>query len=295
MWTRVSSPMRKILAAVDESDTAKLVVERAVELARMSGAKLRLVRAVSLTSAAMPPPPGSFVPIPSETIVESAEASLKCLEEQVPVELRDGAVLELGSAADAVCRMARAYDADMVVIGAHRYGVLARVLGTTAARIVNRIERPVVVVRPVAADAAVVDEGAGPGDALRRDHARLDVVYHELLEAYGRDDWTYVRSRFDTFDAALRRHMEDEESDVLPAFSIAHPSEADDLRAEHVDLRRELDAFGVRVDLHAATLPEASRLIERMRAHAAREERLLYSWMNAELPRGAVHGLCPAA
>ncbi len=286
--------MHKLLVAVDGTEMAKLVVERAMELARATGAKLRLIRAVSLAPAP-PSPPGAFVPMQGEPLVHEAEAWLQGLQERIPEAMRDGAFVELGSPADAVCGMARRYGADMVVIGAHRYGVLARVLGTTAARIVNRIDRPVVVVRPVAPDATVVDETAHAGDVLRRDHARLENVYADLLTAYERGDWGHVRTNFDVFDAALRAHMADEERDVLPAFRVGHPREADELRVEHDGLRRELDAFGLRLDLHAAPLTEARSLIDRMRAHAAREERVLYPWMNAELPLRAVHGLCPAA
>lgn len=285
--------MQKILAAVDGTETAKLVVERAVTLARATGAKLRLFRAVTLAPA--PPPPGAYVPMQTETLVEAAEAWLRGLMEHVPQDMRDGAFIELGSPAEAVCAMARAYGADMVVIGAHRYGVLARVLGTTAARIVNRIDRPVLVVRPVATDAGVLDETAGAGDLLRQDHARLEGVYEELLAAYERGEWALVRARFDVFDAALRAHMTDEERDVLPAFRAVHAREADELAGEHDELRRELDAFGLRLDLHAAPLAEARTLIERVRAHAAREEKLLYPWMNEQLTPRAVHGLCPAA
>lgn len=287
--------MHKILAAVDGSETAKLVVDRAVELARATGAKVRLLRAVTLAPAP-PAPPGAFVPMQTEATVEEAEAWLQGLLERVPEKVQDGAFVELGSPAEAVCGAARSYGADVVVIGAHRYGVLARVLGTTAARIVNRIDRPVLVVRPVAADAAaIVDETARAGDLLRRDHARLELVYADLLTAYERGDWAHVRARFDAFEAALRAHMADEERDVLPAFHVAHAREADELRADHDGLRRELDAFGLRVDLHAAPLIEARSLIDRLRAHAAREETILYPWMNAELPLRAVHGLCPAA
>lgn len=58
-------------------------------------------------------------------------------------ESSDGIQVEIGGAAERVCETARSYGADIVVIGAHHYGLVARALGTTAARIVNRMDHPV--------------------------------------------------------------------------------------------------------------------------------------------------------
>src|SRR5262249_52126493 len=111
-------------------------------------AKLRLMRAVAL-----PPllPPGPFVDavrIDDQDVGRhAAEASLHELERGVPKELRDGIDVELGRPADAICRAAKAYDADLVVIGAHPHGALRRALGTTAAKVVRQIDRPLFVAR----------------------------------------------------------------------------------------------------------------------------------------------------
>lgn len=81
-------------------------------------------------------------------MIEKANVSLRRAMGEVPEDLRDGMLVESGNASDVICAAAREYDADVVVIGAHRYGVLERVLGTTAARVVNPIDRPVYVVLP---------------------------------------------------------------------------------------------------------------------------------------------------
>jgi universal stress protein F len=140
--------MKRVLVAIDPSDDSPLVLARAVELARAFGAKLRL-----LSVAQVPPvvtAPG-FAPIHIDTVgvLAAAEASLRRREGDVPPALRDGVVVEVGDVSSVVCSVARAYDADLVVLGAHRHGMLARMLGTTAARIVNHIDRPVIVVRPL--------------------------------------------------------------------------------------------------------------------------------------------------
>ena len=44
--------------------------------------------------------------------------------------------------------MAEKQHADLIVIGAQGYGILDRIMGTTAAKVVNHADRPVLVVRP---------------------------------------------------------------------------------------------------------------------------------------------------
>lgn len=155
--------MRRILVAVDTSGISHVVVDQAVQLARATGAKVLLFHAVPAPTQISPP--GVFVAPPQFHVQEwitSAEETLRDLEDSIPEELRDGIKVEIGNASDCVCETARTYCADLVVIGAHQYGLLARALGTTAARIVNRMDRPVFVVRPVPAEC--IDQAA-PRDA----------------------------------------------------------------------------------------------------------------------------------
>lgn len=301
--------MKRILAAVDVSENSDQVLARAVELARPIGAKVRLVHAVPIPTPISHP--GLSLPIPTDVLLTSAEAATGALMERIPEELRDGSVVAFGTPVDVVCNAASEYDAEFVVIGAHRYGVLSRVLGTTAARIVNKIDRPVLVVRPMPSivsgrrraeetPSAVVDDAVrepetSPGQLLRADHDQLEGVFANLLDAYRGGDWADVRRQWDLFDVALRAHMETEEKDVFPSFRAVDAKTTRELLSEHQDLRKNLDAFGVRVDLHALSSSDAENLIGRVRAHAAREEHLLYPWVDRALPTAAIHGLLPAA
>jgi len=154
--------MKRILVAVDTSGISHVVVEQAVELARAMGAKIRLFHAVPAPTQISPP--GVFVAPPQFHVQEwvtSAEETLRDLEDSIPQELRDGIQVDIGNAADRVCETARTYCADLVVIGAHQYGLVARALGTTAARIVNRMDRPVFVVRPIPTEC--IAEAEHPG------------------------------------------------------------------------------------------------------------------------------------
>jgi nucleotide-binding universal stress UspA family protein len=69
----------------------------------------------------------------------------------VPGELLEAVRVALGAPWEAVCTAARDEHVDLVVIGSHGYGGVDRLLGTTAAKIVNHADRPVLVVRPVPA------------------------------------------------------------------------------------------------------------------------------------------------
>lgn len=384
--------MKRILVAVDSSEIAPTVVARAVEVARVVRAKLRLFRAVPPPFTV--PPTGALVPIPVELVVSSARASLDGLLAGVPEEMRDGAVVGFGTTADAVSRAAQDYDASLVVIGAHAHGRLARALGTTAARIVNRVDRAVLIVRPEGTDAeeadtretvrphdhalrdaaviagaasgAVAGALAGPpgvvvggaigaavgmlagraldraevraadhdrelddvigvtkgslgerdraarglraieaaertgaavietdaiaraGDRLRHDHASLEVRYGSLMAAYESGDWRVVRDEWNVLEREVRVHMNAEEKHVLPAFAAVDAQEAGALLAEHDALRSLLDRIAVGIELHVVPLESMERFIAALRAHAAREERLLYPWADVEIAGEAI-------
>ena len=113
---------------------------------------------------------------------------------------------------------------------------------------------------------------------LMRDHERLDALLGKLLETFLDGDPGDVRAMWTRFDAALSAHLEAEERQLLPLFARTHPAEAAGLLAEHAQLRRSLDDLGVSVDLHAVSLEAARAFVGELRAHARREDALLYRW-----------------
>jgi nucleotide-binding universal stress UspA family protein len=139
--------MKRILTCLDGSQRAPYVLSTAVSLARGTGAKVLLFRAVSIPSE-LPPRLYSVSPndLP-DILLESAKSELTELARDVPQDLIDGIEVHVGSPWDAICTAAQAHDADLVVIGSHGYGALDRILGTTAAKVVNHIDRSVLVVR----------------------------------------------------------------------------------------------------------------------------------------------------
>lgn len=139
--------MKKILVGVDGSPGQKAVLAAATELARRTRAKLVLFRAVSLPTEL---PPEAYMMHPDEVskLLETrAQSTLEDAARDVPPELLDRLHVGVGTPWQAICRAATEDDVDMIVVGSHGYNTLDKVLGTTAAKIVNHADRAVLVVR----------------------------------------------------------------------------------------------------------------------------------------------------
>jgi nucleotide-binding universal stress UspA family protein len=146
-----------IVVALDGSERAAGVLAAAVDVARERGAELVLLRAVGLPielpAAALVMPPND-VPAMLRSI---AELDLERFAKDVPRELLVAKRTRIGVPWEAIVDEAAAAGADLIVIGSHGYRGLDRVLGTTAARVVNHAPCSTLVVRtkqPRAADAA---------------------------------------------------------------------------------------------------------------------------------------------
>jgi nucleotide-binding universal stress UspA family protein len=136
-----------ILVGVDGSPREPKVLEAAIALAKDRGGKVHLARAmmvpVSIPTAVWTLQGEDF----SQFLVEHGNKELAVTAERVPPELRGQLVTRLGQPADVLIALAEELEADLVVIGSHGYGAIDRVLGTTAAKVVNRARCSVLVVR----------------------------------------------------------------------------------------------------------------------------------------------------
>ncbi len=141
-------PMKRILVALDSSTRAPGVLEAAKALARDAEAKLRLFRAVPVPPEVPWDMLREFPPDGLEAfLAEHAKGEMATLARAVEPAQLDGVVTAIGPAWSAICEAARAYDADLIVLGSHGYGVIDHILGTTAAKVVNHADRSVLVVR----------------------------------------------------------------------------------------------------------------------------------------------------
>jgi nucleotide-binding universal stress UspA family protein len=139
--------MKRILVGVDGSPRAAGVLATATAIARAQGAKLTLVRAVGLP----PEVPENFWKTTDEPLLalleRHAKEELDAQATAVPAELAGERLVVVGVPWQAVCETARRIDADLIVIGSHGYAGFDRLLGTTAAKVVNHATCSVLVVR----------------------------------------------------------------------------------------------------------------------------------------------------
>jgi nucleotide-binding universal stress UspA family protein len=137
----------KILVGLDGSPRQAAVLRQAVELADRCGGRLHLVRAmqipVSIPALAWSLQGDDF----SKFLVEHGQRDLAAIEAELPAGLVEHRWCELAQPADLLCRLATDVGADLVVIGSHGYDRIDRLLGTTAAKVVNRSPCSVIVVR----------------------------------------------------------------------------------------------------------------------------------------------------
>lgn len=139
--------MNPILVALDASPRAPHVLETARGLALARGCKLDVFRAVTI-----PPevPAEVFDVSPNELIAvleKHARDDLALLVKDVPTELVCNVRVGVGTPWHAICRAAKESVAELIVIGSHGYGGIDRLIGTTAAKVVNHAETSVLVVR----------------------------------------------------------------------------------------------------------------------------------------------------
>jgi nucleotide-binding universal stress UspA family protein len=139
--------MKRILVALDGSPRAADVLVAAVDMARTRGARLVLLRAVGLPAEV----PQDFWKTTEEPLLEvlkkRAEQYLRDELANVPSEVTSDREVGVGAPWQVICDAARTLEADLVIIGSHGYSGFDRVLGTTAAKVVNHAPCSVLVVR----------------------------------------------------------------------------------------------------------------------------------------------------
>ena len=141
--------IRRILCAIDFSETSNKAVEHAYALAEKHGASLVLMHAWQLPAYALPE--GAVLASP-QYIGEIQKELQKSVDAAV-AKLAGGAVSVSGKLGEGpahleVIRIAVEVNADLVVIGTHgRTGLSHVLLGSTAERVVRTCPVPVLTVR----------------------------------------------------------------------------------------------------------------------------------------------------
>jgi polyisoprenoid-binding protein YceI len=122
----------------------------------------------------------------------------------------------------------------------------------------------------------------GPDDAVRavlsQDHERLERQFQSIVAEASSDDPIELREAWRAFEGEVLRHFEDEEVHILPAFAHQRPIDAQILLAEHERIRASLIRLGVDLDLHCLPAERIADFVASLRAHARREDEVLYPW-----------------
>lgn len=142
-----STHYKNLLVALDTSPRAPGVLAAAVNIARESGGQLTLFRSVGIPID-LPPEALSMSPAQLPEFLENrARQELEELVRSLPSELVRGMSVHVGVPWEAICRVAREVEADLIVLGSHGFSGIDRLIGTTASRVVNHADRSVLVVR----------------------------------------------------------------------------------------------------------------------------------------------------
>ncbi len=139
---------KDVVVGLDGSARTETVLQAALELAGAMDARLVVVHVVQL-----PPemPVSLWGANPEEMIGQVLRGARRQVDgwlRAVPARRLHEVIVELGIPWRQLCEIATAREAAAIVVGAHGYGALERILGTTASKVVNHADRPVLVVRP---------------------------------------------------------------------------------------------------------------------------------------------------
>ena len=153
---------QRILVPIDGSATGARGLEEAIKLGKLTGARLRLVHVVDELSFAMSAGYGLTYTGDVLNVLREAGTEIlgKAINHAKAAGLEADSVLNdsfAGRVCDLVLAQAKAWDADLIVLGTHgRCGVGRMFMGSDAENIVRGATTPVLLVR---SDAAADSDG----------------------------------------------------------------------------------------------------------------------------------------
>jgi nucleotide-binding universal stress UspA family protein len=149
---RNTPPMRHVLAASDFSELGNGTIPLAYG-AVAPGGTVHLMHVLKASRTRLEPY-DIFTPLPDPTLSEAANAAGARLRELVPIDAGVKSVstqvhvVEAAEPATAICQAAERLDADLICLGTHgRGGVAKAVLGSTATCVLENTRRPVLLSR----------------------------------------------------------------------------------------------------------------------------------------------------
>jgi len=119
-------------------------------------------------------------------------------------------------------------------------------------------------------------------------HRKLERMFEEVLETLRAGDVREAARQWSALDRELDQHMALEEREMLPQLAASERAAVEQIRAEHAEIRARVAELGAAVDLHRITEAQAKALFDRLRAHAANEDALLYRRADLFRDRGSL-------
>jgi nucleotide-binding universal stress UspA family protein len=139
--------MKQIVAAVDGSPESLAAARLGLDLSKKYGAALLLLQVAPPVVAPGEPPFGGM-PGLDEALLGRAKADLEATWRSIGQPEGVERLAVMGAPAELICATAQARGADMIVVGSHGRGAMARVLlGSVAERVVRLAGRSVLVAR----------------------------------------------------------------------------------------------------------------------------------------------------
>ena len=140
--------MKTILLATDGSECARLATTAAIELAQLTGGPLHVV-----TVWHAPIQVGYSIPMAIPELIADARKHAKVVALETVEQAAEAGVeatweTREGYPADEICKAARELPAGLVVLGAHGWGPVKRILiGSVSTHVLHEAPCPVLVVR----------------------------------------------------------------------------------------------------------------------------------------------------
>ena len=136
---------KKILLAVDDSPMAEKVAEKALELARQLNAELAVA---SVADSKFLMTEGGITPA---EVIESIKNDLKKVHDllinKIFKDFKVWTFVEEGHPHEAILKIGKEWNADMLIVGTHgRTGLAHLLLGSVAEQVIRHSDKPVLVI-----------------------------------------------------------------------------------------------------------------------------------------------------
>lgn len=124
-------------------------------------------------------------------------------------------------------------------------------------------------------------------ERLLSDHRRLEKLFEQLRDAFDANAREDTQTLWTELETGLEKHFEAEEKYLFPKFQRLDATETKALLEEHALIRQRLAELGAGVDLKLVRADVAKGFLDAIRAHAQREDTILYRWAQEAMAKEA--------